>query len=273
MIDTDGSPVAYHPDNKGTTHLCNGLDPIVAGKRISDKRKGSPCYDLVQKAIEVNWNRASSPTFCAYGFYAKTTLHPQAGCQAWGGEFGVGEIPRQRQDDPAPGFFISTTSTLNPGQLDQGNQRRYLNADTTPYAVVPGHLLKNGALSRGGLVFAWNPQSRKAGYGIVGDSQNKFGEISVAFAQTIALGEVNPISPSAVSGTGSVPWPYGRRPNSEVRVSNAPKGPVVFVYFSKRHSPTLSSYTVDQIGNAGAQVLSSVGGVEAFGDCLRKLLK
>src|SRR4051812_25680315 len=46
-LDTDGSPIAYHPQNRGTTHLCNGLDPIIAGKRITDKSPSSPCFAAV----------------------------------------------------------------------------------------------------------------------------------------------------------------------------------------------------------------------------------
>ena len=106
-LDTDGSPVAYHPENKGTTHLCNGLDPIVDGKRNTDKGRGSPCFAAVDAAIKAGWRRSESPSFCIYGFYAPGSRRPYAGCDAWGGEFGKGEIPRQGPTDPAPGFFVS----------------------------------------------------------------------------------------------------------------------------------------------------------------------
>jgi len=125
-LDTDGSPVAYHPLNKGTTNLCNGLDPIIDEKRISDKKAGSPCFAAVRAAIDAGWRRETSPGFCVYGFYAPGTNSKDLKCNAWGGTFGTGEIPRQGQDDPAPGFFVSITAARNPGRAPEDSQRRYL---------------------------------------------------------------------------------------------------------------------------------------------------
>src|ERR1035437_5038450 len=73
-VDSDGSPVAYHPLNLGTTHLCNGLDPVIDGKRVRDKKRAtSPCFAAVEKAIQAKWDPARSPEFFIYGFVAPTT--------------------------------------------------------------------------------------------------------------------------------------------------------------------------------------------------------
>src|ERR1035437_5274442 len=82
-VDSDGSPVAYHPLNLGTTHLCNGLDPVIDGKRVRDKKRAtSPCFAAVEKAIQAKWDPARSPEFFIYGFVAPTT-----GAK-WGGPSG-----------------------------------------------------------------------------------------------------------------------------------------------------------------------------------------
>ena len=43
-VDSDGSPVAYHPLNLGTTHLCNGLDPVIDGKRERSQEARQPLF-------------------------------------------------------------------------------------------------------------------------------------------------------------------------------------------------------------------------------------
>jgi len=271
-LDTDGSPVAYHPLNKGTTNLCNGLDPIIDEKRISDKKAGSPCFAAVRAAIDAGWRRETSPGFCVYGFYAPGTNSKDLKCNAWGGTFGTGEIPRQGQDDPAPGFFVSITAARNPGRAPEDSQRRYLDSDRTPYVVIPGALVRSKSLPASGLAWAWNPKSNRSAAAVFGDTQSKFGEISVAFAQKIEKGRIDPITPSALTGESPIPWPYGKRSTGEVRLTGSPSGPVVLVYFSQALSAPLASYDSDTIESATAPFLQRLGGSH-LQSCLKLLLR
>lgn len=272
-LDTDGSPVAYHPLNKGTTNLCNGLDPIIDGKRISDKNAGSPCFAAVRAAMETGWRREASPGFCVYGFYAPGTNSKVLKCNAWGGTFGTGEIPRQGQDDPAPGFFVSMTAGRNPGQAPEDSQRRYLDSDRTPYVVIPGALVRSKSLPASGVAWAWNPKTNRAAAAVFGDTQSKFGEISIAFAQKIEKGRIDPIPPSALTGESPLPWPYGKRSTGEVRLMRSPAGPVLFVYFSQAPSPPLASHDPDTIESVTAAFLQRFGGPDRLQSCLKPLLR
>jgi hypothetical protein len=271
-LDTDGSPVAYHPLNKGTTNLCNGLDPIIDGKRIFDKKAGSPCFAAVRAAIDAGWRREASPGFCLYGFYAPGTESKDLKCTAWGGAFGTGEIPHQGEGDPAPGFFISMTAAANPGRAPEDSQHRYLDSDRTPYVVIPGALVRSKSLPASGVAWAWNPKSNRSAAAVFGDTQSKFGEISVAFAQKIEKGRMDPIASSALTGESPIPWPYGKRSTGEVRLIGSPTGPVVFVYFSQAPSPRLASYDPDTIESATAAFLRRFGGPDHLQSCLKPLL-
>ena len=272
-LDTDGSPIAYHPQNKGTTHLCNGLDPIVDGKRITDKGTGSPCFAAVRAAAKADWARAESPGFCVYGFFAPATYSAALKCNAWGGVFGKGEIPRQGKDDIAPGFFISTTSAHNPGHAGEGSQATYLDSDRTPYAVIPSALVKNKSLPRTGVAWAWNPRSNRTAAAVFGDQQSKFGEISVALAQKLEKDRIDAISPSSLTGESAIPWPYGRKPTGEVRLTGSPSGPVVLVYFYQPPSPALAAYDPETIQRAVETLLEGFGGPGGMQSCLKPLLQ
>lgn len=273
-LDTDGSPVAYHPENRGTTHLCNGLDPVIDGKRVADKGRNSPCYDAVRAAIQANWNRSQSPSFCVYGFYVEGTKETVCGNEkiAWGGAFGNGDIPRQDANDPAPGFFISLTAAHNPGVLSDKSQAKYLDSDRTPYAVVPSELVSRKLLPRIGIAWAWNPKSGRTAAGVFGDTQHKFGEISIAFAQELEMGRIDPIAPASLSGTSAIPWPYGKTSTGDVRLRHSPSTPVVLVYFSKTPAPALADYHPNTIDSAAKRLLDDAGSLSEFEKCLTPLL-
>jgi hypothetical protein len=67
-MDNDGSPVSYHPQNHGTADLREGVDPIIDWRRVSDKRRGSPCYEAVKAAIDPGLiNVAATPLIEKFG--------------------------------------------------------------------------------------------------------------------------------------------------------------------------------------------------------------
>jgi hypothetical protein len=264
-VDSDGSPVAYHPRNIGTTHLCNGLDPVIDGKRVTDKgRATSPCFAVVQKAIEAEWDPARSPEFFIYGFVASGPK--------WGGASAGKPIPVQGSGDPAPGFFISTTARQVPGAAELPESQRYLNADLIPYVVVPRKLVTNGPLRPGGLAWVWNPGKGHTAPAVMGDVQSAFGEGSVALAQLVESGKLDPLSPAVLGGAGPVPAPYVRS-GGKVKLARNPRGPLVFVYFDGEPSPKLADYRPATLGAAVDRVLARFGGAEAFQACLAPLVK
>jgi len=48
----------------------------------------------------------------------------------------------QSADDPAPGFYVSTTSMVDPAVRDCHRQRRYVDSTTIPYVALPGGIAK-----------------------------------------------------------------------------------------------------------------------------------
>lgn len=265
-VDSDGSPVAYHPLNIGTTHLCNGLDPVIDGKRVRDKKAGSPCFAAVAKAIEARWDPARSPEFIIYGFVA-----PGTGGR-WGGASGGRPIPVQAADDLAPGFFISTTARQVPGAAALRESQRYLNADAIPYVVVPTTLVTTGTLRRGGLAWVWNAAKGHTAPAVMGDVQSAFGEGSVALAQLVESGRLDPLSPAMLTATGPVPAPYVRS-GAKVKLSLNPRGPLVFVYFDGAPSPALPDYRPATLAAAVDRTLARFGGADGLKKCLEPKLK
>lgn len=68
-VDTDGSAYAYHPQDLGTSYLCDGLDPYdeVAHTCDRDKTPGSRCFTLGQAAasqLSADLVRSPLPGWC-----------------------------------------------------------------------------------------------------------------------------------------------------------------------------------------------------------------
>lgn len=100
----------------------------------------------------------------------------------------------QTSSDPAPGFYVSSTSLEDPN-FARTNPRKYVNASAIPFIVLPGrHNDFGGHL--GDLGAVCNFSNGKVAYVIAADQgpSNKLGEGSVALAK--ALG----VNPSARSG-------------------------------------------------------------------------
>ena len=168
---------------------------------------------------------------------------------------------------------MSTTSTTNPGSFANDQQARYLDSDRTPYTVVPGRLVSDKVLLSGGVAWAWNPRSEHISAGVIGDTQNKFGEVSVAFAQRLEKGTITPITPSQLQRGQVVPWPYARSKDGLVRLQHSPKGPNMFVYFSRLPDPPMPVYTTETIEEAATSaVIQHFGSTESLKTCLRPIV-
>jgi hypothetical protein len=92
----------------------------------------------------------------------------------------------QRSDDPAPGFFVSSTALEDPTK-DRTDPRRYLDAETVPYIVLPGHMSVGAGL--GDFAMVVNTRNDISVGAICGDigPRNKIGEASIATAKEVGI--------------------------------------------------------------------------------------
>ena len=273
QVDTDGSPVAYHPEDLGTSLLCDGLDPYdtKAHKCDLNKKKGSACFQAVKKASEAKWDASKSGPFCIYGFDTPGSSAPGSNKNVWGKGFGAGLIPTQDATDPAPGFFISSTSFDDPA--NHGKHMHYINADVVPYVVVPGSLVGKGKDFPGHPTAAW-AWSTRTGFespAVIGDTQSHFGEGSVALVQALENNSIIPIKPAQVLGTSpdALTFPYVKK-NGAVRATSGATGTIVFLYFTK--GAAVIDLSNEGIAAGVNKAFNGLGGHDSMKACLMDLV-
>lgn len=98
----------------------------------------------------------------------------------------AGEPYIQAHDDPAPGYYISTTALADRG-LPDTNPRKYVNSEKVPYVSVPRILLKAMGVKLGD--FALVERNDKSTGAIVADvgPPNEIGEISIFAAKQLGI--------------------------------------------------------------------------------------
>jgi hypothetical protein len=273
QVDTDGSPVAYHPQDLGTSPLCDGLDPYDTNAHECDldKKKGNACFPAVKKAFDAKWDASKSGPFCTYGFDAPGISAPGTKRRVWGKVFGNGLIPMQYATDPAPGFFISSTSFDDP--RNRGKHMHYIDADVVPYVVVPGSLVGRGKDFPGHPTAAW-AWSTRTGFespAVIGDTQSHFGEGSVALVQALEKNSINPIKPTQVLGTGTdaLPFPYVKK-NGAIRATSGATDTIVFLYFTK--GAAVIDLSNEGIAAAATKAFNVLGGHNSMKTCLMDLV-
>lgn len=92
----------------------------------------------------------------------------------------------QRSDDPAPGFLVSATALEDPTK-DRTDPRKYLDAETIPYIVLPGRM--QGGASLGDFAMVVNRKNGQTVGAICGDigPRVKIGEASIATANALGI--------------------------------------------------------------------------------------
>jgi Fungal chitosanase of glycosyl hydrolase group 75 len=92
----------------------------------------------------------------------------------------------QGTSDPAPGFYVSTTS-LEDTSVDRLDPRRYVDAETINYLVLPGRLNLGAQLGDFGVVI--RPNQNDYDYAVYADvgPAAKIGEASIALAQALGI--------------------------------------------------------------------------------------
>jgi hypothetical protein len=267
--DTDGAPTAYHPENIGSSHLCDGMKVYRDNTCPVDY---NACYDAVSRARAVKWDPTASPAFCVFGFEAHGPEKSQDDDVIWGAGHSRERLPVQQATDPAPGFFISTTSSpLGP---PTGRPDVYANADLLPYLVMPGRLTgaagPTGYRNAGAIV---RLRDRNAIFAIVADSNSNPAEISVAAAQLIhdpKLKEPRPVTEAELRGQKHPPpYPYTwSTDHHRVAVSDSTEGPYLVIALGARYGRA-PDYNPDltKLRRLGENAFSSFGGIQNMTAC------
>lgn len=92
----------------------------------------------------------------------------------------------QGSSDPAPGFYISTTS-LEDFLVDREDPRRYVNAESINFFVLPGKLGLGAKLGDLGVII--RPDQSDYDYAVYADvgPASKIGEASIALADSLGI--------------------------------------------------------------------------------------
>ena len=148
----------------------------------------------------------------------------------------------QTASDPAPGFYISTTSLEDPN-CDRKDPRRYVNAEAVNFIVLPGRLGLGAKL--GDFAVVLRPSTGAYDYAVYADvgPASKIGEASIALAAALGV----PSSPK----TGGVGH-----------------GIAYIVFPGSAQNWPLSQPEIDQYG---AQLFSKWGGLEKAKACFPDL--
>jgi hypothetical protein len=94
----------------------------------------------------------------------------------------------QSAHDPAPGFFVSPTSLQNPDR-PIADPRRYVNASTIPYIVLPALVRDRGGVRLGDFATVRNRRNGRVSHAIFADGgpRGKIGEGSIALAKALKI--------------------------------------------------------------------------------------
>ena len=142
----------------------------------------------------------------------------------------------QKAHDPAPGFFVSPTS-LQRADRAREDPRRYVDASTIPYIVLPGLVRDRGGVRLGDFATVRRRSNGKVSHAIYADGgpAGKIGEGSIALAKALGL-------PSSLQHGGTS------------------EKDIVYVVFAG--SGNRRSRTKAEIDASGKQLLQAWGGLE-----------
>ena len=99
-----------------------------------------------------------------------------------------GEPVVQGEDDPFPGFYVSTTS-LQDASKKITDPARYVNSDSVPFIVIPNNATLLGLVKKGDFARVENLRNGKFGYAIFADvgPKDKIGEGSMCLVRNLGI--------------------------------------------------------------------------------------
>jgi hypothetical protein len=110
----------------------------------------------------------------------------------------------QGPNDPAPGYYVSTTTLTDTSVKNPADPRRYVDAEKVPFVVVPPAVMEKCGVKMGDFAFVANLPNNRATAAIVADigPKTKIGEGSMALAQRLGI----PNSPKTGGADGGVAY-------------------------------------------------------------------
>jgi hypothetical protein len=144
----------------------------------------------------------------------------------------------QGPNDPNPGDYVSTTALFDPS-FPTSDPRHWVNADTIPFAVIPGS--PHFGVAIGDYGFALRLDTGDSSPIIVADSgpDGQLGEISIAAAKNLNL------NPSPRDG--------GTQANK-----------ILYVFFPGSSKGWSNATTAEDVLSAANQLLLALGGIDAL---------
>lgn len=256
-VNADGAPLSYSRDDTGWSFLCDGAVAFEGGHCIFPPTAGW------QRACKTKWARVVAEDFngpdkmCYFGFLLDGGVRR--------GNSTVGGRPvTQGLDDPAPGYFVTTTALTNSDVTDPKKQRHYVDAATIPFIVIPGswHDSLYQGIDLGDVAWIFDTARGTSAFAIVADTgpNNMLGEGSVALHQMIV--------PSNGSG---LHHPFKRDAGGVIRAEVGLGREIKYVIFPGSRSqlgPVTTSLTYDRIKELGQRLLAGAGGAERVKGCI-----
>jgi hypothetical protein len=96
----------------------------------------------------------------------------------------------QDEQDPYPGYYISMTA-LTDRRYPDNDPRKYVNAETIPYFVMPLDLMRKTGTQKGDLAYVFNRKTQKGHAAILADVTPSFrlGEGSIYLAKQLGIND------------------------------------------------------------------------------------
>jgi len=152
-----------------------------------------------------------------------------------------------QKSGPFSGYFVSKTS-LQDKSKPITDPLRYVDASRIPYLVFPGSFFRmKGSGRLGDLGIAINIDNGKSSAFVVADvgpSKAQLGEVSIALAEGLGGGNVNP-----KNGSGT------------------PSGRFLYVVFPNSSRTSSWPLSLDDMANRAAELIKQSGGMDALMAC------
>jgi Fungal chitosanase of glycosyl hydrolase group 75 len=152
----------------------------------------------------------------------------------------------QGPNDPAPGYYISTTG-LQDTTKEENDPRRYADAEKVPYVVLSGTTEQNFNAVMGDYAVVYNKANKKISLGMYGDEWPtlKVGEASVAVAKELGI-------------------------NADARVGGVESSTIVYLIFpNTRTTPWTAAEPIEQIRAEAQKHFEAWGGLAQLQACVQ----
>jgi hypothetical protein len=160
-VDADGAPGSYRLDGNGLSYTCDGVAAIENGRPL---KVGAPNW---QEKCQAAWKAArvsgDYSKVHIFGFAVDTTGAPLI----------------QKEGDPLPGEAFVSTTFVEVTQAEPKTQRRYVNAMTIPYVVLPESVRHHFGVKDAAVAVVWRPKRDKLTFAVFADTGGNLDEGSV----------------------------------------------------------------------------------------------